>query len=93
MVNTQKLAREQELADVREVLGLPAGTRLYKRLLALANTLGASFANDPYSTAFNEGLRQMGIMLLRDANEAAPELIANLVNPLDNKMEENNERN
>lgn len=93
MVNTQKLAREQELADVREVLGLPAGTRLYKRLLVLANTLGASFANDPYSTAFNEGLRQMGIMLLRDANEAAPELIANLLNPLDNKMEENNERN
>ena len=93
MVNTQKLAREQELADVREVLGLPAGTRLYKRLLALANTLGASFANDPYSTAYNEGLRQMGIMLLRDANEAAPELIANLLNPLDNKMEENNERN
>ena len=78
---------------MREVLGLPAGTRLYKRLLALANTLGASFANDPYSTAFNEGLRQMGIMLLRDANEAAPELIAHLLNPLDNKMEENNERN
>lgn len=93
MVNTQKLAREQELADVREVLGLPAGTRLYKRLLALSNTLGASFANDPYSTAFNEGLRQMGIMLIRDANEAAPELIATLLNPLDNKMEENNERN
>ncbi len=93
MLNTQKLAREQELADVREVLGLPAGTRLYKRLLALANTLGASFANDPYSTAFNEGLRQMGIMLIKDASEAAPELIASLLNPTDNKMEEINERN
>ena len=88
MLNTQKLAREQELADVREVLGLPAGTRLYKRLLALANTLGASFANDPYSTAFNEGLRQMGIVILRDAQEAAPELMAELFKPTKNQTEE-----
>ena len=81
MLNTQKLAREQELADVREVLGLPAGTRLYKRLLALANTLGASFTNDPYCTAYNEGLRRMGLVLLEDVQEAAPKLAAEFIKP------------
>ena len=93
MMDEQKLKREQELADLRAVLKRPQGMRVLKRLFALANTLGASFANDPYSTAFNEGLRQMGIMLIKDANEAAPELIASLLNSTNNKMEEINERN
>ena len=93
MLNTQKLAREQELTDIRSVLALPAGVRLYKRLLSLSNTLGTSFVSNPYSTAFNEGLRQMGIVLIKDAGEAAPELIADLINPTDNIQEEKHERN
>ena len=93
MMDEQKLKREQELADLRAVLKRPQGMRVLKRLFALSNALGASFANDPYCTAFNEGLRQMGIMLIKDASEAAPELIASLLNPTDNKMEEINERN
>lgn len=88
MMDEQKLKREQELADLRTVLKRPQGMRVLKRLFALSNALGASFANDPYCTAFNEGLRQMGIVILRDAQEAAPELMAELFKPTKNQTEE-----
>ena len=87
-MDKQKLAREQELADLRAVLNKPQGMRMVKRLLALSNAFGMSFATDPYSTAFNEGLRQMGIVILRDAQEAAPELMAELFKPAKDQTEE-----
>lgn len=82
------LKREQELADLRAVLTLPQGMRAIRRVLALSNVFGPSFATDPCNTAFNEGLRQMGIVLLRDAQEAAPELMAELFKPVENQKEE-----
>ena len=80
-MDKQKLAREQELADLRTVLKRPQGMRVLKRLFALSNALGASFANDPYCTAFNEGLRRMGLVLLEDVQEAAPKLAAEFIKP------------
>lgn len=87
-MDSRKLAREQELADLRAVLNKPQGMRMVKRLLALSNAFGMSFATDPYSTAFNEGLRQMGIVILRDAQEAAPELMSELFKPAKDQTEE-----
>lgn len=81
MMDEQKLKREQELADLRTVLKRPQGMRVLKRLFALSNALGASFANDPYCTAFNEGLRRMGLVLLEDVQEAAPKLAAEFIKP------------
>ena len=80
-MDKQKLAREQELADLRTVLKRPQGMRVLKRLFALSNALGTSFANDPYCTAFNEGLRRMGLVLLEDVQEAAPKLAAEFIKP------------
>ena len=80
-MDKQKLAREQELADLRAVLKRPQGMRVLKRLFALSNALGSSFANDPYCTAFNEGLRRMGLVLLEDVQEAAPKLAAEFIKP------------
>ena len=87
-MDKQKLAREQELADLHAVLNNPQGMRMVKRLLALSNAFGMSFATDPYSTAFNEGLRQVGIVILRDAQEAAPELMSELFKPAKEQTEE-----
>ena len=87
-MDSRKLAREQELADLHAVLNNPQGMRAVKRLLALSNAFGRSFATDPYSTALNEGLRQVGIVILRDAQEAAPELMAELFKPTKNQTEE-----
>ena len=82
------LKREQELADLRAALNLPQGMRTIRRLLALSNVFGPSFATDPYNTAFNEGLRQMGIVILKDAQEAAPEMMVELFKPAENQTEE-----
>lgn len=88
MMDEQKLKREQELADLRTVLKRPQGMRVLKRLFALSNALGASFANDPYCTAFNEGLRRMGLVLLWDVQEAAPKLAAEFIKPENPENEE-----
>ncbi len=79
-MNKRDPIREQELADVEAVLNLPAGRRFYKRMLALSNALGASYTyGDTHATAFNEGLRRMGISLLNDAGQACPKLLHELL--------------
>ena len=79
-MNKRDPIREQELADVEAVLNLPAGRRFYKRMLALSNALGASYTyGDTHATAFNEGLRRMGISLLSDAGQSCPELLQELL--------------
>jgi len=65
--------RRQELDQVRLVVGTSLGRAFYWRLLQLCGVFQSSFNHSGSITAFNEGQRNIGLKLLADLNEAAPE--------------------
>jgi hypothetical protein len=75
-----KQARKEELrgkqreSDLRSILQTPEGKRFMWYLLSDTNIFGMTFVpDDPYQTAFNEGRRNVGTMLLALINEQCPE--------------------
>jgi hypothetical protein len=70
---------EQESDDLRVVLKLPAGRRLFRRLLTAGNVLGPSMGTEGRSTEYNEGLRAAGIWLATKIETAAPGELARLM--------------
>lgn len=75
-----KLQRKQSGHDLRRLLGQGEGLRYLTRLVSLSGALGGSYsASGPEATAFNEGLRRMGLFILAEAQEHAPELLPRLL--------------
>jgi hypothetical protein len=72
--NRKRLAKEVEQADIKWQMGSKRGRRIIWRLLDEAGIHRSSFDKDPYQTAFNEGWRNFGNMLLAKINDACPEL-------------------
>lgn len=71
--------RKQELADFRAVLKTQPGRRLIWRLLEKAGIFRTSFTGNS-TTFFNEGMRNMGLIVMADLNEACPEMYQVMVN-------------
>ena len=72
-------ARLQELEDVRCVLAVPEGKRFIARLIDHTMLLGQSYApGDPYATAYNEGLRRVGLFVAGECQAAQPGALAKL---------------
>lgn len=67
--------RRLELADMKQLLGTPHGRRIAWRWLDKAGVYRTSFTGNS-STFFNEGQRNMGLLLLADIHEACPEQYA-----------------
>lgn len=63
---------DRRLNDVREVLNTVRGRRFYWTLLEFCGVFKTSNA-DEFQIFFNEGMRNVGLKLLADVNEAAPE--------------------
>lgn len=72
-------SEEQELEDLRIILRLPGGRRMFRRLLAIGNVMGPSMGTDGRSTEYNEGLRAVGIWLATKIETAAPGDVARLM--------------
>lgn len=67
------LQREQEVADLRAVMSTAAGRRFIWKMLGDSGVFSPSFvpgASD--TTAFKEGARNFGLMLLGDITNEAP---------------------
>ena len=68
-----RIKQYREDKDTKEVLALPAGKRLFYKLL---EQCGASrtphFAGDPYATHVNIGRQQIGLWLISEIERAAP---------------------
>jgi hypothetical protein len=64
--------REREIDDLQKVLKSPEGRRVIYKILSECGVFKASFSLNSMSTAFNEGKRDIGIMLLKDLDEAEP---------------------
>ena len=61
---------DQRLNDIREVLNTRRGRRFYWRYLEICGVFRTSNA-DASQIFFNEGMRNVGLQLLADVNEAA----------------------
>jgi hypothetical protein len=70
--NKEKLRRAQELDDVREILRTKGGRRFYWRYLTDCGLFKTSMTGNS-QTYFLEGQRNVGLKLLADMNQAAPE--------------------
>lgn len=67
-----RLALERD--DFKEVVSTAPGRRFMWRLInARCGVTSSSYSSDPYATAFGEGQRGVGIKLLNDMQEVAPE--------------------
>jgi len=64
---------EQKINDIREVLGTRRGRRYFWGLLEWCGIFKTS-NSDEHQIFFNEGMRNVGLKLLADVNEAAPEV-------------------
>lgn len=61
-------------SDMVTALSSPEARRVLRRIVAQSNVLGVSYAqNDAYGTAFNEGLRTVGLWLKTEIDKADPE--------------------
>ena len=64
--------RQRELDDWRELLSLPAGQRVLSRLALTTGVLGGSYSpGDSLATAYNEGLRRLGLFILAEIRAAS----------------------
>lgn len=61
--------RERELNDVRTVMATVEGRRFVWRMLDRAGVFRTSFTGNS-TTFFNEGMRNMGLIVLADVHEA-----------------------
>jgi hypothetical protein len=78
--------RERELMDVREILESKAGRRFFSRYLRICGIYKTSFTGNN-TTFMREGERSIGLRLLAEMNEAAPDLyIEMLKDELELKM-------
>lgn len=72
-------SEEQEREDLRAMLRLPAGRRMFRRLLSAGNVMGPSMGKDERGTEYNEGLRALGLWLATKIETAAPGDVARLM--------------
>jgi hypothetical protein len=71
--------RDRELADMRQVMSSVEGRRFVWRLLERAGVFRTSFTGNS-TTFFNEGMRNMGLMVLGDVHEAAADAYIVMMN-------------
>lgn len=67
-----KTVRDQQVEDIRFLLGTPQGRRFFWRYLDECGVFKTSFTGNS-QTFFLEGSRNIGLKLLSDINESAPE--------------------
>lgn len=77
--NKEKLSRDKELDDIRQVLSTPSGRRFYWGLLGFCGVFESSFTGNS-QTFFLEGKRQVGLKMLADLNEAQPDAYVTMMN-------------
>jgi hypothetical protein len=74
-----KSARDRELNDFRFIVQTPEGRRYVWRLLSATGVFRTSFTGNS-TTFFNEGMRNIGLMIMADLNEACPERYQQMMN-------------
>lgn len=72
----------QAMTDMRTVIEAPEGRRVLRRMLEQSNVLSPSYAaGDALGTAYNEGLRAVGLWLKAEMEKAKPGSFARIISP------------
>ncbi len=72
----------QAATDLRTVIEAPEGRRFLRRVLEQSNILSPSYAaGDALGTAYNEGLRAVGLWLKAEMDRAKPGSFARIIGP------------
>ncbi len=69
----KKLARQREIDDFRWLMGTVQGRRFVWRLLEQAGVFRTTFRLDSGETAFLEGNRNMGLLLINEVHALCPD--------------------
>lgn len=76
-LDTQKrIARLQQVDDMRWLLKTEQGRRFVWRLLEKAGIYRSTYSQDASHAAFLEGVRSVGLMVIADVFEADPDAYA-----------------
>lgn len=87
----QRLNREQEAEDIKQVMSSEQGRRFIWLQLTHSGVFTSSFNHDPYITAFNEGNRNSGLTLFNDIITLCPEQYLLMAEEAREAQERNNE--
>ncbi|GKX40042.1 hypothetical protein SOASR014_37810 [Pectobacterium carotovorum subsp. carotovorum] len=72
--------QKQEEADIYHVMSSKQGRRLIWSILQSARVFASTFAADPHVTAFNEGQRNGGLIILSRVMAVCPDLYLTMAN-------------
>jgi hypothetical protein len=75
---TLELEQLQYMADLKSVLALPAGVRVFRKILDEGKMFSTSFTGNS-ATFFNEGARNLALKFFADICEAAPDKVVYLI--------------
>lgn len=70
---TDKRERVKQLEDVRQILATQVGRRFVWRYLQECGVFQSSFHPSGSQLYYNEGMRNVGLMLMADINESSPD--------------------
>lgn len=74
------LARSQLGHDLGRILAQGEGQRYLARLIAVSGALAPSYSPaGPQATAYNEGLRRLGLFILAEVEEHCPDILPRLL--------------
>lgn len=69
----QELLAQRDIEDIQFVMGSEQGRRVIWSLLEKGQVFGACFNVDPHITAFNEGQRNLALVLLQRVMSHCPD--------------------
>jgi hypothetical protein len=71
--------KDREIDDLKTVLKKPEGRRFVYKVLSECGVFKASFSLNSMQTAFQEGRRDIGILLLKMLDEAEPQAYSQML--------------
>lgn len=79
-LDKRRRTRDRELEDIKKVLSTPEGRRFIWRLMGESGVFRSSFTGPAERTYFNEGQRDIGLLILKEVNNAKPSAFAQMQN-------------
>lgn len=71
--------RADRLEFVKAAMGLEQGRAWFYDLLVRCRTINTPFSTDPYDTAFKCGMQNIGLTIMLDIQDAAPDKYLTMV--------------
>lgn len=79
--------RQREISDIKSVIKLPEGRRMFWRVMARSGIFKMSYTGEINSTMFNEGRRDIGNWLFSELFEANPNAFTQMSQENDSELE------